>query len=151
MAHERDSCHASQVLRLGRARAAVLIMATVLVVALTACGSSESGSSPTLRVTAGTGSQSGCLFPGFQLPKDNSNPHGSTPQQALSAFLAGGSIFGDVPPSKAPGQAGYPTSGWKELHDEGDVATFGSGNAELTVTRVGHDSWVVTGGQKNCF
>jgi hypothetical protein len=87
--------------------------------------------------------------PAFQLATDNPNPHGSTPQRALSAFLAHGSVFGAAPPILRPAKAGYPASGWHEIRAESNMVIFQSGRAQLDFTRT-TSGWVITSGAKVC-
>ena len=134
-----------------------------VVVALTACsgghssstyessgGSTVSGSPGSGDGGSSDGSTSGCFLPGFNLPKDNPNPHGATPELALSAFLAHGSVFGAAGPIVGAAKAHYPTTGWRKSQETSDTATFVSGGAEFDFTRVASDAWVITGGKKNC-
>jgi len=82
----------------------------------------------------------------FNLPTYNPNPHGSTPKTALDATLAHGSVFGAVPPSRAPRDAGYPSIGWHPAEAGTGTAVLQSGKAELDFTQVSDGSWVLTGG-----
>jgi hypothetical protein len=129
--------------------AAVLMAAIASCFLLGACGSSGSGSdsmSVTLTPRATVG---GCRFPGFDLPNDNPNPHADTPRQALDAFLAHGSVFGAVPPSRSPADVGYPTTAWQQTVATTTSTTFQSNGSEIDVTKV-HNEWVVTHGHKAC-
>jgi len=87
-----------------------------------------------------------CTPLSFDLPTDNPNPSGPTAQAALDTFLAHGSVFGAAPPSEAPGKVGYPRTGWRQTKSGAETASFQSGLAELDLTRVGGNSWIVTSG-----
>jgi hypothetical protein len=132
----------------------MLVSAAAILGLAAGCGSSGAASMGTTQ--SGSGSTSvatgatGCFFPEFSLPNDNPNPRGSTPQHALDAFLVRGSVLGAAPPFVSPAKAGYPTTGWREVKAGSHAVTFQSGIAELIFTRVANDSWVITGGHKNC-
>jgi hypothetical protein len=107
----------TDVLKSGSARGLVLLTLVLSACAypMSASGSGTAGPAATITGTAAAGAPRGlCAIGGgaFNLPMDNPNPHGSTPQAALDATLAHGSIFGAVPPSRAPGEEGYPANGW---------------------------------------
>jgi hypothetical protein len=143
-----------------RRRVGAVAAAVGLCAGLAACGgngpdlavappstqSSSSGSS----ITSASAGDPGCLYPGFTLPSNNPDPHGSTPQKALDAFIARGSIFGAGPEHLSATAAGYPADGWQIVHAGAITASFSSGKAQLDFSQVGDDSWVITGGQKNC-
>jgi hypothetical protein len=107
------------------------------------CGTAQSGSGSS---SGGSASCGGLVE--FNLPEDNPNPHGATPRQALSAFLARGSVYGAAPPSLSPVKAGYPATGWRLVKASSDKEVFASGADELDFTRDGNGSWVITGGRR---
>jgi hypothetical protein len=106
------------------------------------------GGSPV--VAGGTGPCG--IYPEFMYVSDNPNPTGSTPRQALYRALSAGAATGNTT-QNIVGE-GYPARGWRQVKHVGNVVTFqaklSKGLAELTISRVTSNSWVLASGLKRC-
>ena len=89
---------------------------------------------------------SGCVS-GFSFDKSQNLPEGPTPRDALMNYLGDGSD-GGVGNARARALAGgYPVSGWVEVHQSENNATFDSRGYVLRVARVSPEAWSISSGQ----
>lgn len=84
-------------------------------------------SSGSMAVSAAGSSDGDCESGPFRITADPKLPRGSTPEDAVSEFLAHGSIYG-VGPRRSPVDVGFPTTDWTQTELGTGIVEFSAAN-----------------------